>query len=626
MHFGKLFWKLFLGNVLLMAVVLAASVWLIVHHVNRLYEAQLTGGLRAQALTLREFTRELFEHRSAPELQRLARRIGTAEGEGVRMTFVAADGQVLGDSQADPASMDSHAARPEVVLALRDGIGEDVRLSRTLGQSMKYFGVRVGTADAPLGVIRVSVALSAIGSRTGAFRSFAWGVSTIAFLAAIMLALGLAHLWSSPIRRIAETARSLSHGDLAARAQIMRHDELGSLAYALHRMRDHLASQLEVIDRQRRTLQSLVAQLHEGVVVAGPDGRIVLMNPAARRLLGLPAQPEGSPIGCEGRAIEECIAQHDLQQMLLRRPGAPSPDSTEDETRVELRLHESERWLLARASDILLPEIDDDSSDSAPPTTGRVLVLTDITALNKTIQVKADFAANASHELRTPLSAIRAAADTLARMDLAKEADSATYFLEVISRHVSRMEAMVADLLNLSRIESSPSQFRPQEINLRELTADLHARFAARLQEKQLHWVLDLPPECHTAEANLHLLRLTLDNLVDNAIKFTDAGGHIQLGCRVDSPGSAAERLIVLTVTDDGCGIPEEEQARVFERFYQVERARSGSLRGTGLGLSIVRHAVAAMRGTVELVSRLGAGTSVTIRIPQKAAIPVTTT
>jgi signal transduction histidine kinase len=176
---------------------------------------------------------------------------------------------------------------------------------------------------------------------------------------------------------------------------------------------------------------------------------------------------------------------------------------------------------------------------------------------------------------------------------------------------------MVADLLNLSRIESSPSQFKPHELNLRELLGDVHARFSDRLREKTLEWQLDLPPQLHTVEGNLHLLRLILDNLVDNAIKFTEPGGHIRVVCRMERPDATEDRRLLIEVTDDGCGIPDADQARVFERFYQVERARSGPSRGTGLGLSIVRHAVTAMRGTVELVSRLGIGTNVSIRIPQ---------
>jgi two-component system phosphate regulon sensor histidine kinase PhoR len=250
---------------------------------------------------------------------------------------------------------------------------------------------------------------------------------------------------------------------------------------------------------------------------------------------------------------------------------------------------------------------------------GRLLVLTDVTQLTRLIQVKADFAANASHELRTPLSAIRAAIETLLQMNLQDEADAARHFVAMIERHSRRLEALVADLLELSRLESSRLQFQPADVDLRQMLSDIREQHAERLAQKDLHWSEDLPGNLSQVQANPHLLRIVLENLVDNSIKFTNPGGHLSITCRQASQpptGSAT----AITVADDGCGIDVEEQSRVFERFYQVERARSGgALRGTGLGLSIVRHAMAAMKGTVELQSQPGRGTSITITIPQAA-------
>lgn len=621
MRVGRLFWKLFIGNLALMGAVVVICAWLAIAQVDSFYAQELTTHLRTQAEALREAVQDRFSTAGADELDRLAKRIGTGEESGLRITFISSDGTVLGDSEGNPAIMEDHRARPEVAGALRAGIGEDVRTSRTVARPMKYLAVRVGPPEAPVGVVRVAMAIRNIGRRTGQLHALLWGIPAIGLVAAAVLALGLARLWSSPIQRITATARSLSQGDLSARVRVRGHDELASLARALNVMRDHLAAQLDTIDHQRRTLQSLLAQLHEGVIVADGDGRLVLVNPAAVRLLDIASL---DPIALQGRSVEECVRDHTLQKMLLgagRPTSDGGPDGSVDETRLQVKAGVAEAWLLARASDILLPAPAgrDADGDGRPTAAGRLLVLTDITALNHLMQVKADFAANASHELRTPLSAIRAAVETLLHMDLAREAEPAAHFLQVIERQNGRMEAMVADLLNLSRIESTPGRFTPGAIPLDAFMGELHARFAERLRSKNLAWQLDVPRELKSVHANLHLLRLVMDNLVDNAIKFTEAGGRVAITCCVDAglPG------VAISVADTGCGIPDEEQSRVFERFYQVERARSGGARGTGLGLSIVRHAMSAMRGSVELHSKPGEGTTVTILIPAPPASPI---
>jgi len=202
-------------------------------------------------------------------------------------------------------------------------------------------------------------------------------------------------------------------------------------------------------------------------------------------------------------------------------------------------------------------------------------------------------------------------------MDLATDPESAGHFLAVVDRHTERMQAMVSDLLDLSRIESPVGRFEPVKLDLGQFLADLHARHDEALRTKGLHWETQVPASVHTIVANPYLLRLVLDNLVDNAIKFTDAGGRVQVACRDVGSPTAPPASVSIEVGDTGCGIPEDEQGRVFERFYQVERARSGTVRGTGLGLSIVRHAVGDMGGTVDLQSQVGQGTRVMITIPQ---------
>lgn len=617
---GKLFWRFFLGNSLIIAAVLATCFWLTMDSLERARSDEVRRRLTADAHTFRILLGDQLRPQDAAQLNHTVRELTRDSAEHIRITAILADGSVLADSESDAPAMENHANRREVRDALASGWGEDLRFSHTVLRPMRYVAVRIGPPERPVGVIRVAMSQALLDEQNRRSRRLLWTIAGIGLLASLALALGLARLWSRPIKLITRTARNISRGDLSARVPVSGNDELALLARSLNEMRDHLAAQLETIDGQRRTLQSLLSQLHEGVAVADAGGRIVLLNPAALRLLGIP-RSAGPARSLEGVSIDDCITKPDLRDM-LRVEDLAAPHTHEDvrEIRVQSELDGGEISLRARASDILLPgaAVDPHAAGTAPPIAGRLLVLTDVTDLSRMIQIKADFAANASHELRTPLSTIRAAVETLLQVDLRNDAESAREFINVVDRHSSRLEAIVSDLLNLSRLESSPSFFQLGRLAVDDLLGDLRARFAERMHLKGLAWTIDHPPRLATMYGNLHLLRLILDNLLDNAIKFTDSGGSIRLGFRTsDEPEKPA---VVIEVADTGCGIPEEDQPRVFERFYQVERSRSASAaRGTGLGLSIVRHAVATMKGTVELRSRVGEGTTVTVRIPQPA-------
>lgn len=452
----------------------------------------------------------------------------------------------------------------------------------------------------------------------GPLRRMALLSAVVAVVTIAILIVSQFRRWGRLLVRIAQAARGISSGDLNTHIEAQGSRELELLGRALDQMRQRLVGQVETMDHQRRTFESLLTELREGVVVTDERAKVVLLNPAAIQLLHL-AGPR-SVTAYAGLAVERCIPQLELQRLLIREPQTPEADAGEmeqstvgrSESRLEIETPSGSRYLFAQVTDILLPAA---PREVAPPRPGRLVVLTDITDLTRNVQMKTDFVTNASHELRTPLSTIRAAIETLQQLDLASETDSAKRFLDVIDRQSARLEALASDLLDLSRVESTAARFRPRPIVLRDFVQELHANFAQRLAAKQLRWEVDTTA-CRrtTFEANPQLLRLVIDNLVDNAIKFTDPGKRIRLACN----GNGA--AITLSVIDEGCGILPEDQERVFERFYQVERARSEGPRGergTGLGLSIVRHAVNAMEGSVELESTPGAGTRVSVTIPQ---------
>jgi signal transduction histidine kinase len=335
------------------------------------------------------------------------------------------------------------------------------------------------------------------------------------------------------------------------------------------------------------------------------------INAAARRLLNVPDEVVDS-------TVEQYFSQHEVQRMLLS-PGDPrGAGEGAAESRLELSVESKPVTLLARVSGIMLPEgsTRGSAAEERPVVPGRLLVLTDITELSRALRLRSDFVANASHELRTPLAAMRGATETLQRMDLAEESAAAGRFVNMVMRHISRLEDLVSDLLNLSRLESLGTRFEPVDLRLEKFIEELADRWRDSAERKGVPLVFKVAGDCPQLRVSPHLLQLAMDNLVDNAIKFSEPSGTVDVDVRRE------EERLVLRVVDQGCGISDEDQERVFERFYQVARARTGTgspsddARGTGLGLSIVRHAVTALGGTVHLQSVLGSGTTIIVAIP----------
>lgn len=430
-----------------------------------------------------------------------------------------------------------------------------------------------------------------------------WAVLGATIVSAGLAAVLLARIWRDArrgwVRWVVRQVRGA--GSLASPATARRDDderELAPLGSALASLRRRNARQMDTIDHQRRMLEALVRQLRDGIILLPKDGRVRLVNPAAATLLGLPEPAEAYV----GRPVHECVPL-DVVRTLRLFPGRV-PEEGIRQTKLRGTGKDGSRTLLAQVSPV---ELDD--ADGA--LRGRLVVLTDITELERTIQMRTDFVANASHELRTPLSTIRAATETLLAMDLVGEPDAAKKFLSAIERQSGRLEELVSDLLDLSSLESAQARFEPSVLKIADVLDGLRVRHAGSLHAKDMTIEFAIePPTARTLHANEHLLRLVLDNLVDNAIKFSAAGATVWVSVTL------ADGTAMLVVRDNGCGIPAADQPRVFERFYQVSRGRSGLRRGTGLGLSIVRHAVSVMGGAVELCSTQGQGTTVTVRMP----------
>ncbi len=605
-------YRLLIAAASLAVLTCGGSLWLITQEQQRLRSDALTQRLLTEARMIRQALGDDWPSTQTGGVVSLVKEL---EQDEVQVAIIGSDGtrHIRSAGAPEPTSL---LTMPEVRQALQSGWGTDLRVGGPQSRPSAMVAVRAGGDASPAGVVWLSRPLWTMTEHPRAFARLLGIVGGIIALVALVLVVVFLRLRQRVFRRVTETARNLSSGDLSTELDVTGDDELAVLSSSMNALRKRLASQVETIDRQRQMLQGLIDQLQEGVIVSRDDGRIALINPAAIRLLNL-RLPKGDGNGLVDRPVERCIPQYSLQRLLLGH--VPMEQAPEEATnglepdgsgvRLEVQTASGTIHVLARAARLLLVEPDEPPGAAAA---AYVVLLTDITELQRTIQMRTDFVANASHELRTPLSTIRAAVETLLTMDLQAETPHAMSFLQKIDRHSARLQQMVDDLLDLSRLETPTESFEPESLAVSEIFQGLRARFAEALERKQLDWQATCEPEgLDTIMVNPHLLRLVLDNLVDNAIKFADPGGHIAVRLLETEDG------VVFEVTDDGCGIPEDEQQRVFERFYQVQRSRSGAERGTGLGLSIIRHAVEAMDGGVRLESRPEQGTRVTVTIPR---------
>jgi len=502
---------------------------------------------------------------------------------GHRVTLIDATGRVRGDtnfpSDALP-HLENHGGRPEVRQALAQGEGSSQRLSASTNERRLYVAVRGGPAG--ITVVRVSTTLASVDDQvTGVQRAVALaGVGAIA--AAALLAWLLARSLARPLVELTATARAIAE-DEPPEFPDSRVPEVAEHIRALRTMSDRLAQRFADLRREREESQTLVESMTDGVIASDARGAIVACNAAARRLLGRSA---GEVLPGLGLLFHEKGARELVRDVLAGR----DVDQREIET----------------AGRVLL------GTGRMLPDGGTLLVFRDVTALRRLELVRRDFVANVSHELKTPLTSIAGYAETLVGES---EPESQTRkFAETILANARRMQQLVEDLLDLSRIESGGWRPAPQVEELAPAAREAWAPFADRAAQRDVRFAVEVTPAAHAAAADPEALRQIFTNLFDNALRHTPAGGRITV------TAAQVQEGIVITVADTGSGIPPEHLPRIFERFYRADPARSRDQGGTGLGLAIVKHLVEAHGGRVEAESppRQGA----TIRFVLPASVP----
>ena len=575
--------RLFASIALLVAAAVVGSIIATDILLRRHLEAEIADELEREARLLAVFTPA--DSSKWPEFAALA-----GGRLGRRVTLIDPEGHVRGDTEFDRASLSrlqNHRDRPEVRAALdsASGVGMDQRLSASTNERQMYVAVRGGPPG--LAVVRVSTTLAIVDAQVHAWQRAVAAAGLVMLLAAALVAWLLAGFLARPLLNITAAARDIATGR-AAEFPDVRVPELANHVDALRAMHHELERRFDDLRREREESRTLLESLSDGVLAADRRGIVVSINAAARRLLGYgPSEPLPP--------LAELF--HDRQHRALMREIMAG--GVVD--RRELDFGDRSVVVSARPFE-----------DG-----GTLLVLNDVTDVRRLETIRRDFVANVSHELKTPLTAIAGYAETLAAETPASSGGEreSQRFAQVILENAQRMQRLVDDLLDLSRIESGGWRPEPENVDVEAAAREAWNPFAARATERGVRFETAVKNSAATAAVDPDALRQIFTNLFDNALRHTQPKGSIRVVVERAPPGKDGG-CVLIRVADTGSGIPADHLPRIFERFYRVDPGRSRHEGGTGLGLAIVKHLVEAHGGRMEAESELGRGTTILLYFP----------
>ncbi len=595
-------WKVTLATLIAVACGLVLAGVLAVQSLEQQEVAQLSEVLDART-TLVEFgLQPLFRGSSPPapsELQAVVMEL--AARASARVTVVAADGTVLADSavrEADLATVENHLSRPEIQQAAAMGRGEDIRASHTTGERTMYRAIvmKEPAGAAPV-FVRVGLAMTLLDREVAKLQRNLVLALGFAFLVAVSLSVWLGRSLTRPLSDIARAAQQLAAGERHRRITTDSKDEVGLLAATLNHMADQLHAKIAELSEDRAQLLAMLTSMVEGVMVLDYRGHVLQVNPALERMFGVTrAEARGRPCA----EVFQHARLNELVSTIL---------ATRTNREDEIILPPSGRCLHIEAS-VAGGERENEAF--------AVLVFHDITELRRLEKIRKDFVANVSHELRTPLTSIKGYVEAL--LDGAKDDPEACgKFLDIILKQSDRLNLILEDLLELSKIESGRVSFKEDPLDIRSVIERTLSMIKPMADKKGHRLVADLDDTLPPIAGDEDRLVQVLTNLLDNAVKYTPERGTITVGARVapESGRTAPEqRVVEVSVSDTGIGIPEQDRPRVFERFYRVDKARSRELGGTGLGLAIVKHIVEGHGGQVWVEANQPQGSRFVVRLP----------
>ncbi len=554
---------------------------------ERYYLNNFSASLSSQGQLVATFLQRYMGGPDVDELARLTQEF--AREARVEMAVVDRGGGVICASSARQERFPTLLDQATAARALSGSLSSTVRIDPDSGDRTLHLAVPIsGDGSTPLGAVYLVASLEDTYATLHDIRKILLTATLLALGITAVVGFALARTITQPIRAITSRAARMASGDFDQYIEVRSGDEIGQLAKAFNYLTERLRDTLGEISGEKAKVEAIIRHMADGLVAVDRTGRIIVINRAAARMLGVTGR---EVLGQPAQAVFGEL----LPQALLRQCIQGSRQLSQ-----ELRLERSGRLLRAQVAPF---------RSARGRVTGAVVVLQDITEHHRLEQMRREFLANVSHELRTPLTTVKSYVETL--LDGAMEDPIlGRRFLEVVQRETDRMARLVNDLLQLSQMEYLRQRWKRQPLNIEDVIADVVERLRLEASSKGLSLRVDSEPELPQVLGDAEQLGQVLANLLSNAIKFTPPGGSVAVTAQRHPRG------VAVTVRDTGIGIPREDLPRVFDRFYRVEKARSREMGGTGLGLSIAREIVEAHDGSIEIESEPGRGTRVTLVVP----------
>jgi two-component system, OmpR family, phosphate regulon sensor histidine kinase PhoR len=503
-----------------------------------------------------------------------------------RITIIAPDGKVLGDSKENPEIMENHASRPEVVDALNSGLGEATRYSITLGEQMMYIAVPISVQGTVLGIARVALPLTTIENSINQLTISIILVMAVIAALIVFAAWFIARRTTKPLRQLTRATKQIASGQLGQKINIQTGDEVGQLGNAFNEMSSSLKNTMEAVSAEKAKLSTVLNNMADGVILTDKEGNVSAANNSAGRLLGFTVQ------NVPGKPVIEVVHDHEVDAILKKCLQTNQEQSTQFESSVTKHFI---RVIAAPVAEGKAVEI--------------LFLFQDLTEVRNLQTMRKELVGNISHELRTPIAGIKAMVETL-RDGAADDKETANDFLARIESEVDRLTQTVSELTELSRIETGKIELKIESVNINSLVKDIATQLTPLAERQQVTIFTDLSPDIPEVKVDRERIRQTIINLVHNAIKFNKVGGSIVLSTRVDN------NAITLAVADTGIGILKEDLSHVFERFFKADRTRSKG--GSGLGLAIAKHTIQAHGGEIQATSEPGKGSTFSFSLPLK--------
>ena len=578
--FTSIGWRIAVAFIVLIVVCVGGLSAYLVHFVRGDYLDDLELQLTSQAELVGATTETYLGSGQAGELDALAKRLG--HQIGARVTIIDRDGVVLGDTDENPAAMENHGNRPEVIEAVSSGAGSSIRYSTTLGCDMMYVAVPVTVNGDVVSICRIALPLTEIDESLGHINRIVIAGAAIAGIIAIAVAIFISRATTGPVKELTQMAKRMTQGELDQKVRVSSRDEVAELAGAFNQMAAKVKEMVGLLTAERNKMFAILSNVADGILLLDSEARVTMINKAASKILQLGDDK------MLGHTFIDVVHDHELDDVLQR-----SLKTGEQQTGlVETQLGKQFLGVIATP---------------LRGQSGSVVLLQNLTELQRLQTVRRDFVANISHELRTPVASLKALAETLQAGAL-DDPTAGREFLAKINVETDRLAQMVNELSELSRIESGEVHLNVQSIDMGEVAMRVVERLKAQADRGRLSLVMDIPANLPRALADKERVEQVLMNLLHNAIKFTPPQGTINVSARAEGD------IVLVAVSDTGVGISADDLPRIFERFFKTDKARVGG--GTGLGLAISKHLVEAHGGKIWAESIEGKGSTFTFTLP----------